>query len=119
MDEVLQKLKHPNEAYQRFTTLDAVKWPEVNQLILIELEQSVTKEYLEAYFRNEEKSGCSALVNVAMKGRGIALVTLPGSQGKESITQSHAYNKYSCFVCDPNDTHQFFRAICNSQPRTQ
>ena len=93
MDEVLQKLKHPDETIQGFTTLEAVKWPEVNQLILIGLEQSVTKEYLEAYFRNEEKSGCSALVDVAMKGRGIALVTLQGSQGKDTIT--HACNMYS------------------------
>ena len=101
MDEVLQKLKHPDEMYQGFTTLEAVKWPEVNQLILTGLEQYVTKEYLEAYFRNEEKSGCSALVDVTMKGRGIALVTLPGSQGKETVT--HAYSMYSCFVCDPNE----------------
>ena len=100
MDEVLQKLKYPDETIQAFTTLEAVKWPEVNQLVLIGLEQSVTKEYLEAYFRNEEKSGCNALVDVAMKGRGIALVTLPGSQGKETLT--HAYNVYSCFVCGPN-----------------
>ena len=100
MDDVLQKVKHPDEPIQAFTTLEAAKWPDVNQLVLIGLEQSVTKEYLEAYFRNEEKSGCNALVDVAMKGRGIALVTLPGSQGKETLT--HAYNVYSCFVCDPN-----------------
>ena len=63
-------------------TLCVEKWPEIYQLILTDLEEGITTDILEAYFRDEEKSGCNSLVDVTMKGRGIAIVTLQGSHGK-------------------------------------
>lgn len=81
VEYVLEQLKGP-ERQLKGCTLSAEKWPEVNQIILHGLEEEITKEILETYFRNEDKSGCHTFVDVTMKGRGIAVVTLQDSQGK-------------------------------------
>lgn len=81
MEHILEKLNNPKRQL-RDCTLSAERWPESNQIILHGLKEEITKEILETYFRNEEKSGCQTLVDVAMKGRGIAIVTVQGSQGK-------------------------------------
>ena len=81
MKNVLEKLKNP--VWQLLgCTLSAEMWPEINQIILQGLEKDITKEILETYFKNEEMSGSHTFVDVTMKGRGIAVVTLQGSQGK-------------------------------------
>ena len=85
VERVLRKLNNPKRRLKE-CTLAAGRWPEVKQLILQGLEGSITKNVLEAYFRNEEKSGCSTLVDVKMKGRGVAILTLKGNQGKKTVT---------------------------------
>lgn len=86
VDHVLRRLTNPKRQLKG-CTLIALRWPEVHQLILHGLEVGITKDLLEAYFRNEEKSGCTSLVDVSLKGRGIAILTLlQGSQGKLSPT---------------------------------
>ena len=81
VNEVLKKLNHPEQQLQG-CTLSAEPWPEINQIILHCLEEDVTKEFLEAYFKNEGMSGSPTFVEVTMKGKGIAVVTLQGSQGR-------------------------------------
>lgn len=91
MEEVLRKLSNPKRLLSG-STLGAGRWPEVHQVIVRRLDGSVTTEVLEAYFRNEEKSGCSTLKNVTMKGKRIAIVTLQESQGKVAITIVHHFD---------------------------
>lgn len=81
MEQALKKLNNPKRPLKE-CTLSVERWPEVNQLILTDLEEGISTDILEAYFRDEEKSACSTLVDVTMKGKGIAIVTLRGSQGK-------------------------------------
>ena len=106
VEDVLRKLSNPRRKLKG-CTLTVERWPEVSELLLHGFEESVTKEVLEAYFRNEKISGCRTLVDVTMKGRGIAIVTLQGSQGKETNytdnTIQHAI--LPCYKCN----HQLLR----------
>ena len=77
-------------------TLSAERWPNVHQVILLGLDEKITQQILETYFRNEEKSGCCTFVDVTMKGRGVAVVTLQKSHGK---SENRVYQDVELYYC--------------------